>query len=220
VSYTAALARVSELQTMITRAAAPAGANGAAFVQALSAATGAAPAAAPAGTVFPGLTSSTLPVTTTPALGALAPATSGTGSGAGMRALAVAQAEIGVAESPPGSNNSPRIATYRTATQGAYSGAPWCAYFVSWCARQAGAPIGEQGQGYGAVEQVAAWAQRTGRLVHDPQPGDFILFGGRHIGIVESVGAGGRLTTVEGNSSDQVARRTHDVSEATGFVRL
>ena len=43
-----------------------------------------------------------------------------------------------------------------------------------------------------------------------------------HIGIVESVQADGSITTVEGNSSDQVARRTYgpDHGGAVGFVRI
>ncbi len=138
-------------------------------------------------------------------------------------ALRLAQAEIGVAEDPPGSNNGTRIAEYRTATAGSAPGIPWCAYFVSWAARQAGVPIGEQGQGYGAVEQIASWAERTGRLRPPatlPEPGDLILFGGRHVGIVESVNADGRLTTVEGNHHNAVQRVERRIGDATGFVRL
>jgi hypothetical protein len=173
-------------------------------------------------------TSATLapPTGTTPTFltalqSALAPTT--TGSTAGQQALAIAQQELGVREEPPGSNDSARIAEYRTATAGAYAGAPWCAYFVSWAAAQAGSPIGEYGEGHGAVEGVRAWAERTGRLLpptDEPQPGDLILFGGRHIGIVESVNADGSLTTVEGNHSHAVERVTRQRSEATGWVRL
>jgi hypothetical protein len=153
---------------------------------------------------------------------ALAPTTTG-GDTPGTRALAIAQGEIGVAEEPPGSNDSPRIAEYRTATAGAYAGAPWCAYFVSWAAAQAGAPIGDNGSGEGAVEGIAAWAGRTGRLLPasaEPQPGDLILFGGAHVGIVESVNPDGSLTTIEGNHSQAVERVTRQRSEATGWVRL
>jgi hypothetical protein len=146
------------------------------------------------------------------------------GAGAGARALAAAQAELGVAEAPPGSNDGPRIAEYRAAVPGGPVG-PWCAYFVSWAARQAGAPIGEQGQGYAAVSQVWDWAQRSGRAIPPtgrPQPGDLIVWGGRHIGIVEAVAPDGSITTVEGNSSDAVSRRTYgpDGGGATGYVRL
>jgi hypothetical protein len=163
-------------------------------------------------------------VQSTSALAAPAPML-GAGT-AGQRALAAAQAEVGVAEQPPGSNDAPRIAEYRAATAGSGVG-PWCAYFTSWCASQAGAPIGEVGQGFGSVEAVYAWAQRTGRAIPAgpgvaPSPGDLIVWGGRHIGIVESVDPDGSIHTIEGNSSNAVSRRTYgpDGGGATGYVRL
>src|SRR5262245_8544854 len=64
----------------------------------------------------------------------------GGGNEAGMRAVEFARGEVGQAEQPPGSNDSPRIAQYREAVTGAGVG-PWCADFVSWAARQAGAPL-------------------------------------------------------------------------------
>jgi hypothetical protein len=149
-----------------------------------------------------------------------------TGQTAGQRALQVAEGEIGQTEQPPGSNNSPRIAEYRTATAGSGIG-PWCAYFVSWAAKQAGAPVGEAGQGFGSVSALSAWAQRTGRYTpvasgQKPQPGDLIVWGGEHVGMVESVDSDGKIHTVEGNSSNMVTRRTHDATGdgATGFIRL
>jgi hypothetical protein len=159
------------------------------------------------------------------AIGTTAGAT-GTAQTAGRRALQFAQAEVGQAEQPPGSNDSPRIADYRTSTAGSGIG-PWCAYFVSWAARNAGAPLGEAGQGFGSVSAVSAWAQRTGRWSpaasgQPPQAGDLIVWGGQHVGIVESVDADGKIHTIEGNSSNMVTRRTHDASGdgATGYVRL
>lgn len=139
----------------------------------------------------------------------------------GDKLLAAARAEVGVTEQPPGSNDGPRIGEYRTATAGAGVG-PWCAYFVSWAAKQAGAPVGETGQGFGAVAALGAWAERTGRTVDRPQAGDIIVWGGRHIGIVESVDPDGSIHTIEGNSSDSVTRRTYgpDGGGATSYVRL
>jgi hypothetical protein len=145
------------------------------------------------------------------------------GAGAGLRALAAATSELGVREEPPGSNDGQRIAGYRAAVVGSAPGVPWCAYFVSWAAAQAGTPVGEEGQGYGAVEQVQAWADRTGRLLPPgtlPKPGDLILYGSAHVGIVESVGPGERMTTIEGNHQDAVQRVDRSLGEATGFVRL
>lgn len=163
-----------------------------------------------------------LPAAGTPGVGAAAPVPSAGGVGAQM--VARAQAEVGVAEQPPGSNDAPRIAEYRTATAGSAVG-PWCAYFVSWLANQSGAPLGEAGQGFGGVSAVAGWAQRTGRNLPAgtrPQPGDLIYWGGRHIGLVESVDADGSIHTIEGNSSNAVTRRTYgpDGGGASGYVRL
>jgi hypothetical protein len=146
------------------------------------------------------------------------------GTGAGQAILNAVRGEVGVREQPPGSNDSPRIAQYRQATAGSGVG-PWCAYFVSWAARQAGVPLGDAGQGFGRVDDVYAWAQRTGKAIPagtgKPQPGDLIVWD-EHIGVVESVDPNGAIHTIEGNSSDQVARRTYgpDGGGAVGYVRL
>lgn len=144
-------------------------------------------------------------------------------AGAGTRALAWAQGQIGQAEQPPGSNDGPAIAGYRSAVAGAQAGQPWCAYFVSWAAAQAGSPLGDSGQGIGWVDGIKDWAQRNGKLLPagaPPQAGDVILYGGRHVGIVETVAADGSMTTVEGNEGDAVKRVNRSPSEASGFVRL
>src|SRR5436190_7425134 len=83
---------------------------------------------------------------------------------AGQAIVNAVRGEVGVKEQPPGSNDSPRIAQYRQATAGSGVG-PWCAYFVSWAARQAGAPLGEAGQGFGRVDDVWAWAERSGKAM-------------------------------------------------------
>ncbi len=145
------------------------------------------------------------------------------GASPGSAICAIAGAEVGQSEQPPGSNDSPRIAQYRTATANSGVG-PWCAYFVSWAARQAGVPLGDHGEGFGSVDQLYAWAQRTGRAVPNvpgaaPRPGDLIVFH-EHIGIVEGVLPDGRIQTIEGNSSDRVSRNVHDFSDALGFVRM
>jgi hypothetical protein len=139
--------------------------------------------------------------------------------------VALAQQEVGQAEQPPGSNDSPRIAEYRRAVPGGPVG-PWCAYFASWVAQQNGTPLGEQGQGFARVDDVYAWAQRTGRAVPNgagvtPQPGDLVIWD-EHMGIVESVLPDGSVKTIEGNSSDQVSQRTYSpgAGGALGFVRL
>ncbi len=148
----------------------------------------------------------------------------GTGGGSGAM-VQIAQAEVGQAEQPPGSNDSARIAQYRSAVQGASAGEPWCAYFASWVAQQAGIPLGNQGQGFGYVGDIWNWAQQTGRAIPNgpgvvPHPGDLILFGDHHVGIVEKVLPNGGVQTIEGNYSDQVSRVVRGAGEATGYVRL
>ncbi|HEU4701190.1 MAG TPA: CHAP domain-containing protein, partial [Conexibacter sp.] len=145
------------------------------------------------------------------------------GNASGSPMTTIAAAELGQAEQPPGSNDSPRIAQYRTATAGSGVG-PWCAYFVSWVARQAGAPLGDHGEGFGSVDALYGWAQRTGRALPNgpgvvPRPGDLVVWD-EHVGIVEQILPGGRIQTLEGNSSDRVSRNVHDFSDALGFVRM
>jgi hypothetical protein len=202
-----AIARINEINSMLAppRPATPATTGGTQFDAALASATAGGPMASAAVAAPMGIPGAA-------------------GGSPGARALAAAQAEVGQAEQPPGSNDSPRIAEYRQATAGSGVG-PWCAYFVSWAAQQAGAPIGEQGQGMGATIAVEEWGKRTGRSLPPgsvPQPGDLIVWGSRHIGIVESVDASGNIHTIEGNSSDSVARRTYgpDGGGATSYVRL
>ncbi len=156
-------------------------------------------------------------------------ALAGAGSAAqdtpGARIVAIAESQLGQTEQPPGSNESPAIAQYRTATAGAAPGAPWCAYFASWVARQAGEPIGEQGQGAGAVADVWSWAQSTGRAIPNgpgvvPQPGDLIVFGDEHVGIVRDVLPSGQIQTIEGNYESKVAANVRSPTEATGYVNM
>ncbi len=152
----------------------------------------------------------------------MAPAAVPAGPG-GAGLLAAVQREVGVAEQPPGSNDAPRIAQYRQATAGSGVG-PWCAYFTSWAAREAGMPLGESGQGFGSVDALYGWAQRAGRAVPNgpgvaPRPGDLIVWD-EHIGVVEAVLPNGSVQTIEGNSSDQVSRRTHEAGSALGYVRM
>jgi hypothetical protein len=143
----------------------------------------------------------------------------------GARIVAAAESQLGQTEQPPGSNESPAIAGYREATVGAVAGAPWCAYFASWAARQAGEPIGVGGSGLGSVSEIWNWAQSTGRAIPNgpgvvPQPGDLIVFGGEHVGIVRDVLPNGQIQTIEGNYENKVAANVRSPAEATGYVNL
>jgi hypothetical protein len=199
------LARIAELQTVL--APKPAPVDPAAFRGTLQSVQAGLPAGMAA---------------TAPAAVAAPPAAGGTP--AGQAIVNLVRGEVRQAEQPPGSNDSPRIAQYRQATVGSGVG-PWCAYFTSWAAREAGVPLGDAGQGFGRVDDVYAWAQRAGKAIPagsgPPQPGDLIVWD-EHIGVVESVLPDGQIQTIEGNSSDAVTRRVHDATGggAIGYVRL
>src|SRR4051812_616774 len=117
------LARIAELDRGLVGQTTPAtqAGGGTQFSTMLASQT-----AGAAGTAAPLATAASLP-------------TGAGGTTAGERALQLAQGEVGQTEQPPGSNDSARIAQYRSATAGSGIG-PWCAYFVSWAAQQAGAP--------------------------------------------------------------------------------
>jgi hypothetical protein len=206
VSYDVALARIAQLQTLF---AAPAAPTPVATTPSTTTSTAFSTALQNAGT-------STLTPTA-----AQQPASS-----AGQAIVNLVQQEVGQAEQPPGSNNSARIAQYRQATAGSGVG-PWCAYFTSWAAREAGVPLGDNGQGFGRVDDVYAWAQKSGKAIPNtggnvkPEPGDLIVWD-EHIGVVKNVDADGTIHTIEGNSSDKVSERSYapGARPAIGYVRL
>ena len=142
----------------------------------------------------------------------------------GLRALAAATGEIGVQEEPPGSNDG---AAHRAVPRGVgrRGDAGPLVRLLRLVGRGAGRRAARRG-GPGLRRGLAD--PRLGRSARaascpagePPRPGDLILFGSEHVGIVESVGPGDRLTTVEGNHSDRVERVERSVGEATGFVRI
>jgi hypothetical protein len=232
-SFASALAQAAGAGATATQASPT---TGAAALAGSSGAGLAASAAIPASTALPGSSalpgSTALPVSYAPqgvagvdGLSALSPLQYGAAESPGSRIVAIAESQLGQTEQPPGSNESPAIAMYRGATAGAIPGAPWCAYFASWVARQAGEPIGEGGQGAGAVSAVWSWAQSTGRAIPNgpgvvPQAGDLIVFGDEHVGIVRDVLPDGQIQTIEGNYENKVAANVRSPTEATGYVNM
>lgn len=103
------------------------------------------------------------------------------------------------------------------------NGYAWCDVFVDWCfyklanmdADKAQEIICQTGP-YGAgCEWSAKYYKQAGRFyTSNPQPGDQIFFNGyAHTGIVEKVD-GNVIHTIEGNTSNMVARRTYTIGSA------
>ena len=97
---------------------------------------------------------------------------------------------------------------------GVTNGQAWCATFVWWCMQSAGVPADK----YPRVTYATRDWFRSRGLWHDrgtytPKVGDYVAFGSQpdHCGIVESV-SNGVVNTIEGNSSDQVIRRSYSLS--------
>lgn len=101
---------------------------------------------------------------------------------------------------------------------------PWCDVFVDYCfttafGMQIGAAMTYQsiGRGSALCSASMSYYRNNNALFNYPQSGDqvFFYYNGavNHTGIVESVNGSGEnwssFTTIEGNTSDQVARRTY-----------
>lgn len=156
------------------------------------------------------------------------------------RLIAIANAEVGYREKNSNSNLDNKTANAGAnnftkyardlAAKGYYNGSKqgyaWCDVFVDWCFLQlcgGNATIAQQIEcqtgSYGAGCMYSAqYYQQQGRWSSNPALGAQIFFyvGGaiNHTGIVTGIN-GSTITTVEGNSSDQVARRTYNVSDSS-----
>jgi len=149
-----------------------------------------------------------------------------------QEAVKLAAGELGVKESPAGSNSGVRVRAYQAMT-GAYN-SPWCASFASWAYVTAARKLGQRRPLLAPVPAyVPSWTQmiRSGsRGWHRVEaaaamPGDLVtLWGSAHIEIVSGVDVHAHvLHTIGGNTSahgqssngGQVCRGTRYFSEVT-----
>lgn len=130
------------------------------------------------------------------------------------RVVSIAASQVGVREEPPGSNAGPPLERYGLRGEGAL---PWCARFVRWLFDASGRQLPGNQWELGSVAFMERVFAEHGWLVQEPQPGDVVFFHGRlssdpgrgrHVGIVSAV-EGRIIQTIEGNSSDRVARQRY-----------
>lgn len=102
------------------------------------------------------------------------------------------------------------------------NGAAWCHMFVSWCADQAGVSTSIVPKTASCSNGIT-WFNNKGQFKYrgkyTPKRGDIIYFrNGGHVGIVEKT-SGSTVHTIEGNTSDKVARRSYSLSDTriTGY---
>jgi hypothetical protein len=120
--------------------------------------------------------------------------------------LDLARAEIGVKESPANSSNVKYNTAYynRVINDPAYH---WCATFLWWLFREAGAPhLYYGGEKTASCSTLFGYHRSMGQDVTDYRPGDIIFFdfsgkkkSTEHVGICESVD-GEYITTIDGNT--------------------
>lgn len=160
------------------------------------------------------------------------------------KVIAIAAAEIGYKEKATnsqldskaanaGHNNYTKYARdfdqkYPNWYNGKKNGFAWCDMFVDWCFLTAfgySAAIKllcqpERSAGAGCTYSMGYYKNKGQFHTSNPKPGDQIFFrhsgnsGADHTGIVEKVDKS-YVYTIEGNSSDQVVRRTYSLKNST-----
>ena len=140
-----------------------------------------------------------------------------------QKVINIARSQIGTKE---GSNNYTKYGVWygNYVHSSIYQHAAWCAMFVSWCGNQAG--LSSDVFYYHAYcPSGVSWYQSKGRWQwkgYVPKMGDIVYYdwnGDRvvdHVGLVESY-SNGNITTIEGNYSDQVKRRTINYKSSSIF---
>lgn len=117
--------------------------------------------------------------------------------------LKIAQGEVGVRESPAGSNRV-KYNTWYYGREVSGSAYPWCMAFVQWVFHQAGEKLPLK---TASCTALMNYAKQAGKW-HESgfMPGDIVLYNfdsdrsSEHVGIVEEATAGA-VTAIEGNTS-------------------
>lgn len=154
--------------------------------------------------------------------------------------LKAAAAEVGVMETPPGSNRGPRVSEYLAAV-GLEPGFAWCAAFVYWCFRQAAKSQSVANPAIRTAGVLDMWNRAVAGGFHtvtasdaaeNPgllRPGMVFVFstggGFGHTGFVAGIN-GFRIETIEGNTDVSgsrngigVFRRSRSISSVNcGFI--
>lgn len=143
--------------------------------------------------------------------------------------LALARTQIGVKESPAGSN-SVKYNTWYYGRKVSGSAYPWCMAFDQWLFDQIGHPLPYKTASCGALLR---WYRKhdPACVVSVPAPGDITIFdlpGGKdtdHTGILESI-VGDHVITIDGNTGTTndanggaVMRRTRHIKYVKAFIR-
>jgi hypothetical protein len=153
----------------------------------------------------------------------------------------IALSQVGVLESPLGSNTGPQVRLFQAATPLGRSsnprertGWPWCSAFTSWVMCRLWAMAFEEGNQVplpflcsSSCDALLEWAQEKGILFKEPQRGDHFLsmnpknrHDATHTGLVfgtfRDTDGDLRLHTIEGNTNQGHSREGYGVFEFNG----
>lgn len=141
--------------------------------------------------------------------------------------ITVARGEVGVTESPLGSNWGTTVTAPHQGCVADYIRAGgydepvfWCLCFQYWVVQRACAAAGLKNPlpRTGSCDLLLDWARRNEVLHAAPAPGDLFLYmksasDATHTGLVSAVRADGALNTIEGNSNDNGSSNGIEVVE-------
>jgi hypothetical protein len=133
------------------------------------------------------------------------------------RIIRIAEAEVGVAEDPPGSNRGKRVQEYQASTSLPGTGWPWCAAWISFVWQAAGVPREVARRIASPSTAVMCTVARSDALVCSPRPGAAIVWCGRHVELLHSRLGGGVWRCIGGNSGDAVRWTTRSTAGALIF---
>jgi hypothetical protein len=145
----------------------------------------------------------------------------------GQRVIAIAASYLGVTEAT-GHNDGPPSELFMGGRQ-----EPWCAHYIAFCYRKAGAPLpGDvvptktRDNPIASVQHLDEMLAARGWRSALPTPGSIALFRtrdgsdaghGRHCGLVEKID-GEWIFCIEANVSDGVHRRRYPFAKLIGMV--
>lgn len=140
--------------------------------------------------------------------------------------IAKAESQVGVKESPAGSNRQKYGEAY------GYNGVAWCCIFIWWLFKECDASNLFYGGGKTASCTVLMnYYKSKGQFSNTPKVGSLVFFQfdndsyADHIGIVTAVNSNGTIETIEGNTGNgndanggSVMRRTRNKSVVMGYA--
>ncbi len=129
-----------------------------------------------------------------------------------QRVVATAARYIGVRENPMGSNRGLVIDKWER--YWGMQGEPWCGMACSAWLREADVTD----VSHPATAVICSKGREKGWVTETPVPGALIVWCGTHVGMLVSEVSPGVWNTIEGNTSDSVARRVRSLAGATLVV--